>query len=325
MSGVPSAIPLADASASVDVRDVVFDYPSGRALDGVSFRVARGAICALVGPNGAGKTTLLACIAALRAPFSGTIVVDGVDTVESPRECHARLGYLCDFFGLYEQLTVRQCLAHAAAMRDVPAARLGTAIDDAIARLELHEHADARAGALSRGWRQRLGIAQAIIHEPSVLLLDEPASGLDPEARHGLAALMRRLRDDGMTLVVSSHILAELEDYSTEMLILRAGRIVDQQTLDASSSAGVRLRVRLHRPDAGLRAALDRYDVSELSIDADGAHFAFTGDDAQRAALLAGLVGAGMPVCAFGEVAESMQDAYLARLAEDRRSQRGDR
>lgn len=320
-----SEAPRAGTSAAVEVRDVVFDYPSGRALDGVSFRVERGAICALVGPNGAGKTTLLACIAALRAPFSGAIVVDGIDAVESPRECHARLGYLCDFFGLYEQLSVRQCLAHAAAMRAVPAARLDAAVDEAIARLELDEHADTRAGALSRGWRQRLGIAQAIIHRPSVLLLDEPASGLDPEARHGLAALMRRLRDDGMTLMVSSHILAELEDYTTEMLILRAGRIVDQRALAGAPGAGVRLRVRLHRPDAGLRAALDRADVSALSIDADGARFVFAGGAAERAALLARLVDAELPVCAFGEDAESMQDAYLARLAKDRRSQESQR
>ncbi len=313
------------SSRVVAVRDLVFDYPSGRALDGVTFGVERGAICALVGPNGAGKTTLLACIAALRAPFSGTVAVDGVDAIESPRECHARLGYLSDFFGLYEQLNVRQCLAHAAAMREVPAARLAAAVDEAIARLDLHDYADARAGALSRGWRQRLGIAQAIIHQPSVLLLDEPASGLDPEARHALATLMRRLRDDGMTLMVSSHILAELEDYSTEMLILRAGRIVEQRALDAARGGRARLHVRLHRPEAGLRAALERDGVSELAIEGDGARFAFAGDDAGRAALLAHLVDAGMPVCAFGEDAESMQDAYLARLAEDRGTEGGAR
>ena len=187
-----------------------FEYPGVRALDDVTFSLARGSVTALVGPNGAGKSTLLRCMAGLDAPVVGAIRIDGVDVLESPREAHRKLGYLSDFFGVYAALTVRQCLAHAAAIhgdRDAP-----LDVERTAARLGLADRLDAAAGTLSRGLRQRLAIGQAIIHSPRLLLLDEPAAGLDPEARAALAALFRDLRSDGMTLVVSSHILSELEE-----------------------------------------------------------------------------------------------------------------
>jgi ABC-2 type transport system ATP-binding protein len=151
-----------------------------------------------------------------------------------------------------------------------------------------------------------------------VLLLDEPASGLDPEARHALAQLMLRLRAEGISLMVSSHILSELEDYSSDMLILREGRIVEQRMLERPGAGRTRMMVRLSAPDAGLRAVLEHPRVSALAIDGGTARFTFSGDDAQRHALLRDLVEADLAVCAFGEESVSMQDAYLARLAADR-------
>jgi ABC-2 type transport system ATP-binding protein len=303
----------------IGVRDLTFDYPGTRALHRVSFDLAAGSITALVGPNGAGKTTLLRCLAALEEPLAGELRVDGVDAIAAPREVHRRLGYLSDFFGLYDELTVEQCLRHAAAIRGVPAARERTEARDAAARLGLGDRLDARAGALSRGLRQRLAIAQAIVHRPRVLLLDEPASGLDPEARHALATLFVRLRDEGMTLLVSSHILAELDAYSTHLLVLRQGRIVSHEPLGGAAvraTARVTVAVALASPFPGLAALLSGL-AGATAIRCEGLAATLelpAGAEAQHRALRA-LLDAGAPVCAFGPEHRSLEDAYLATVA----------
>src|SRR5690606_31914263 len=146
--------------------------------------------------------------------------IDGLDTRDAPRAVHARLGYLPDFFGLYDALNVRRCLYYAARAHGITAGAATGAVEAAAARVGLSDRMEQAAGALSRGLRQRLAIAQALVHRPAVLLLDEPAAGLDPQARRDLSQLLLSLKTDGMTLVVSSHILAELEDYSDRMIIV---------------------------------------------------------------------------------------------------------
>ena len=290
------------------VEGLRFEYPAVRALEDVSFALERGSVTALVGPNGAGKSTLLRCMAGLETPVLGAISIDGIDVLDAPREAHRRLGYLSDFFGVYEALTVRQCLAHAAAIhRDaVPGD-----VERTAARLGLADRLDVAAGTLSRGLRQRLAIGQAIIHAPRLLLLDEPAAGLDPEARASLAALFRDLRASGMTLVVSSHILAELEEYSTHMLVLRAGRIVEHRALEAPTATR-RLRVRLASADGRLATRLAATaGITELESHADEATFDWSGDIAAQAALLRELVAEGFAVASLEEERASLQDSYL--------------
>ncbi len=310
--------PGTGGTAVVAVRDLVYDYPTARALFGVSFDIAPGSITALVGPNGAGKTTLMRCLAALERPYSGTVTVDGLDVEEHPRQVHERMGFLQDFFGLYDDLTVRRCLDYHAAARSVPAAERREAVTRSAQRLGLSDRLEQRAGTLSRGLRQRLAIAQAIIHRPRLLLLDEPASGLDPEARQELSRLLLVLQAEGMTLVVSSHILAELEDYSTHMMIMHEGRITEHSAIGDMAETAMRMRVVLAAPHDGLQAALEgRPGLSTVTVDERGASFAFTGDDAARANLLRALVEAGVPVAAFHPEQRSMQDVYLERLRRD--------
>ncbi len=299
------------------VESLRFEYPGVRALDDVSFALAPGTVTALVGPNGAGKSTLLRCMAGLETPVAGRILIDQVDVLDAPRAAHRRLGYLSDFFGIYGALTVRQCLAHAAAIHQD--ANASGDVERTAARLGLADRLDDGAGSLSRGLRQRLAIGQAIIHAPRLLLLDEPAAGLDPEARAALAVLFRELQAAGMTLVVSSHILAELEEYSTHMLVLRAGRIVEQREVGAGSGGGVparRLRVRLAVPDARLAARLAAVSgVSALEAHEAEAAFDFGGDLGQQAALVRELVGEGFAVASVEEARASLQDSYLRTVA----------
>lgn len=308
------------STAVVQVRDLVYDYPTARALFGVSFDIEPGSITALVGPNGAGKTTLLRCLAALETPYSGSVFVDGMNVEEHPRDIHKRLGFLQDFFGLYDDLTVRQCLDHHAAAHHVPWVERPAAVEQSAERLGLADRLDHKAGALSRGLRQRLAVAQAIIHRPNLLLLDEPASGLDPEARQDLSRLLVTLRDEGMTLVVSSHILAELQDYSTHMMIMQDGRLTENSAIGAYEQPGAdRLRVVLGEAHDGLVGALaGAPGVSAVSVDGATASFDFDGDDAARASLLRALVEAGLPVTAFHGEQRSMQDVYLDRLKKER-------
>jgi ABC-2 type transport system ATP-binding protein len=307
-------------TAVVQVRDLVYDYPTARALFGISFDIEPGSITALVGPNGAGKTTLLRCLAALETPYSGSVFVDGLDVEDHPRDVHKRMGFLQDFFGLYDELSVRQCLDHHAAAHGVPWVERPAAVEQSAERLGLADRQGQKAGALSRGLRQRLAIAQAIIHRPNLLLLDEPASGLDPEARQELSSLLVTLRDEGMTLVVSSHILAELQDYSTHMMIMQDGRLTENSAIGEYEQPGaVRLRVVLGEAHDGLADALEgAFGVSAVSLDGAAASFDFAGDDAARAGLLRGLIEAGLPVTAFQGEQRSMQDVYLDRLKKDR-------
>jgi len=304
----------------IRVEDLVFDYPGFRALDGVSFSVEPHSITALVGPNGAGKTTLLNCMAGLALPAAGRVLLDDIDVHRVPREAHAHMGYLADFFGLYAELTVRRCLDYRARAQGIASEGRAAAVQLAAERLGLADRLEQRAGELSRGLRQRLAIAQAIVHEPAVILLDEPASGLDPEARFGLAAVLRALRDEGMTLVVSSHILAELDDYSTHLLVLEQGRVLEHRALDGAvaQDGARRFELILAEPRGDLAAVLAAAGADNVRIEGATAHFDAIGGGAAQVALLRRLIEAGLPVASFAAARSDLQDAYLTLLKDSR-------
>lgn len=296
----------------ITVENLVFEYPGKRALDNVTFIIPEGSITALVGPNGAGKTTLLRCIAALDEPFSGTITVAGVQVQEHPRRVHKELGYLSDFFGLYNDLSVRQCLFFSARLHQLSPKKAAEQARWAADMLELTPYLSHKAGMLSRGWRQRLGIAQAIIHNPKLLLLDEPASGLDPEARVSLSHLFRTLRNQGITLVVSSHILAELEDYCTDMLILREGKVLEHRTQVASQQEKHMVEI-LFLEDASTHTALLVHNhITHVSCQGNRATFQFAGDASAQHALLKTLIERGAKVHSFSVKSLRLQDVYMS-------------
>lgn len=304
------------------VENLDYAYPTHRALRGVSFRLHQGSITALVGPNGAGKTTLMQTLVGLLEPLAGRVLFEDRDVHAHPQWAHRQMGYLPDFFGLYEDLTVQQHLQTAAASQGVPEAECAAQVADSAARLGLSERLGMRASDLSRGLRQRLAIARAIIHKPRFLVLDEPASGLDPDARLKLSILFRQLRDEGMTLLVSSHILAELEDYATHMLIIREGRLVGDEQVDPDHGSAreqerqVRLVLRFlggtAQAEGWLRA---RSDLEVLSPERDAVVCRFTGAEVAQAALLRDLAAADLGLLACREERPRLQDHYLASAA----------
>lgn len=303
----------------IDVHDLVYEYPSVRALKGVSLHVAPETITALVGPNGAGKTTLLRCLAALEDPYSGSVKVGGHDTRSDPRAIHALLGYLPDFFGLYDALSVRRALTYTARSRGIAPALAAAAVEKAASRVGLLDRLDGKAGDLSRGLRQRLAIGQAIVHEPKVLLLDEPAAGLDPQSRRDLSALLVTLKETGMTLVVSSHILAELEDYCSEMIIIEDGLIVGGQAIKVKDVARPRYILEIATARSDLRDFLDARPGVDV-IEADDYHALITHprNAASRARLLRDLLSAGFEVSSFGETTRALEDAYFSQVGQGR-------
>jgi ABC-2 type transport system ATP-binding protein len=302
----------------IRVEHLIFDYPGHRALDDVSFDIAPGTITALVGPNGAGKSTLMRVCSGLDRPFAGRVRLQDLDVHESPREAHRRMGYLSDFFGLYDEMTVRQCLEYRAAAQGVSKQKQCEAVDLAAARMELTDRLGQRAGELSRGLRQRLAIAQATIHNPIFVMLDEPASGLDPEARIGLATALKTLCAEGMTIIVSSHILAELDDYSTHILMIRDGRIIEHAPLSAMESAAAShatIAIELAAPDPRLPEILNGVPgIVVERVDQRSAVLSTNGGTTTRQALLKGLIDAGLPVVTFSAEKPRLQDAYLARM-----------
>ena len=304
--------------SAIEVSNLLFDYPGVRALDDVSFTVAAGSVTALVGPNGAGKTTLLRCLAGLELPMAGSIEVAGVNVLEAPRAVHKCIGYLSDFYGLYDALTVRQCFAHAAAAHGVNESGLNAAIDRTAERLGLSDLVTRRASDLSRGQRQRVAIGQALIHDPQVLMLDEPASGLDPEARHGLALLFRRLSGEGTTLLVSSHILAELDEYSTHMLVMRNGRILEAKVIGGAPANARRLRVEFAHAVTDLAVALGAIPgLRVLESNPRNALIAVADDNEAQSGALRSLVLAGLAVSSFASERENLNESYLRTVAAD--------
>ncbi|BCW89248.1 Vitamin B12 import ATP-binding protein BtuD [Alphaproteobacteria bacterium SO-S41] len=294
----------------IEVQNLVYEYPTKRALDGVSLRIEAGTITALVGPNGAGKTTLMRCIAALEMPYSGRVLIDGRDTREEPRRIHEDLSFLPDFFGLYDQLSVARCLTFAARAHGLTGRRVAQAVEKAAARVGLTERMSQKAAELSRGLRQRLAIGQAIVHEPKVILLDEPASGLDPDARRSLSELFLELKASGITLIVSSHILSELEDYSSSMLIVQDGKLVSGQAVSLTVDRTA-YTIELEAPAAGFADFLLKLPGVRSAVDqGKGTQIVLDGP-AHRTPVIRAVLDHNYPLVGFSEVKRTLEQTYL--------------
>ena len=301
----------------VVARGVTRRFGTVDALRGLDLEVPYGQVTALVGPNGAGKTTLLLILATLLRPDLGEVRVAGLDPVADPSGVRARMGWMPDVFGVYDQLRVAEYLAFFAAAYRLDKARAAERTADVLALTHLAEYADRPVHVLSRGQKQRLALGRALLHEPQVLLLDEPASGLDPRSRIELRDLLRGLAAGGAAVLVSSHILTELEEIADRVVFVADGRTVGEHAVDdLASSDGVSWRVRAIDADA-LLEALVRRGVMPAATGGAGTELPPMTEE-QAADLLAGLVADGVRVVAFGPVGSYLESAYMA-LTEDRR------
>jgi ABC-2 type transport system ATP-binding protein len=230
-------------SAVINITGLRKEFDDLVAVQGLDLSISAGEIYGLIGPNGAGKTTSIRMACGLLEPTQGYVTVMDVDVHHDPEGAQQFIGYLSDFFTVYDDLKVWEYLDFFAHAYKMPEAGIPARIDEVIRQVELEVKRDAMIRGLSRGMKQRLGIARAIIHKPLVLLLDEPASGLDPKARMDLRNLLRSLRDEGTTILISSHILTELEGFCTSIGLMEKGQMIRSGTIAAISAAETPLRV----------------------------------------------------------------------------------
>ena len=314
-----------DADAGIEVTGVKRTFGSVLAVDHIDLQARPGEVTALVGPNGAGKTTLLLMLATLLTPDDGSIRIAGLDPVAEPRQVRATIGWMPDAFGTWDALTVREVLETVGAAYRMAPGSAHTRAAELLELVHLGDLADRPARVLSRGQKQRLGLARALIHHPSVLLLDEPASGLDPRSRIELRDVLRSLAASGATLLVSSHILTELQEIADRAVIVARGRSVAVQDLSSDSGSGgdtglesghrvSHWRITSLDPPR-LMAALAHHGVATQPL-TDAVDVEVAGDVA-ASELLAQLVGDGIPITAFAPSYGALETAYLA-ATEDR-------
>ena len=316
-----------------------------RALDGVDLEARAGAVTALVGPNGSGKTTLLLILAGLLVPDAGQVRVGGFDPVTQGQSARARTGWMPDAFGTWDSLTAREVLQTFAAAYLLPRERAAARAAELLETVHLTEFADRPASVLSRGQKQRLGLARALVHDPDVLLLDEPASGLDPRSRVDLRILLRLLASQGKTVLVSSHVLTELDEMADDAIFLSRGRTVSAGKVATAQAALRTWRLRSLSlatlltwlgavgatwlpdddavvrgpgmasagPPGGLTGGVDG-----PGSDGPGGVLLQVDGEVGAAALLRDAVAAGVPVTSLAPAGGALEQAYLA-LEEERR------
>jgi len=285
----------------IRVQHVSHWFGKMQVLRDVSMDIPQGEIFGFIGPNGAGKTTTIRMMATLLEPDDGRVLVDGIDVVDAPSEVRKVLGFMPDSFGVYDRITVQEYLEFFAAAHGIGLGQRSKTIEAVMELTELGGLRDRLVAAMSKGMKQRLAIARTLLHDPKVLILDEPANGLDPRARIEMRTLIEELQRLGKTILLSSHILTELSDMCTSVAILERGRIVAAGSVDAigrglTPDRGV--KIRLLAPPEDIEARLGKGpSVLGVERDPDGSfRVKYSGGDEALAEIVAFAVKDGLRV-----------------------------
>jgi ABC-2 type transport system ATP-binding protein len=305
----------------INIQHIYKRYRSVHALEDLSLEIPQGAIYGLIGPNGAGKTTLLRILGALIPPTTGQVWFGNEEVTQSPSTIQRKVGYMPDFFGVYPDLTSEEYLEFYAGIHGIARRKRSNVVSDLLELVDLTPKREALVETLSRGMQQRLCLARALIHDPDVLLLDEPASGLDPRARVEFRELLRTLHGMGKTIVISSHILLELAEMCSDIAIIRAGQLVmagnvDQVTHSLGGGNQVEVRV-LERATDAKQLLKEMPEISNLmneNDDGDVIHAEFSGDYQALHRILAELMAHEIPVVSFAprRAVDRLEEVYMS-------------
>jgi ABC-2 type transport system ATP-binding protein len=307
---------MADADAVLDVRQVSRRFGSLMAVNGLSFTLGRGQICGFVGPNGAGKTTTMRILATLDLPDAGDALVEGCSVLADPRGVRRRVGFMADQFQPYPNLDVEQYLDFFARAYGLRGDERRRRVRDLAGFCGLDTFLDRPVTGLSKGMGQRLHLAKTLLHDPVLLVLDEPTAGLDPHARIEFRELVLALAQRGKSVLVSSHILAELAEVCDGVLVIERGQRVVAGTIEevGRDLRGSLLKVMwrvLAEAERAERFLIVQPHVQEVARDALRLRFGFTGDEAALAALLARAAGEGLPLVESRLEEAGLEDIFL--------------
>ena len=285
------------------------------AVDALNLRIPAGSLFGLIGPNGAGKTTTIRMLAGLLDPSSGEIFINGSSTNDGWNVVRQQIGYMPDFFGVYEDMLVWEYLDFFARCYDLPSQRRDQVINELLDLVDLSDKREAYVQSLSRGMRQRLCLAHTLVHDPAVLLLDEPASGLDPRARVEMRELLRELGAMGKTVVVSSHILAELAELCDSIGIIERGQLITSGTVEEVSrqaTQGRTIQIKTLSEVEAVQNILKKHPGVGQIYPINGLlEIEYAGDDVATADLLKVLITAGIRVISFTETSSDLEDIFL--------------
>jgi len=315
-----SALQVDRSDFIIETRDLHKRYGKLHAVNDLNLKVPRGAVFGFVGPNGAGKTSTMRILTTLMLPTSGEAFVSGFSALKEPREVRRSIGYMPDFFGVYDDMKVWEYLDFFAACYEIPDSERPGLINDLLELVDLSHRRDDMVDKLSRGMKQRLCLARTLAHDPDVLILDEPASGLDPRARVEIRSLLVELAKMGKTIFFSSHILADVAEICTDIGIIEAGQIVMQGPIDE-----IRRQIMPHRQI--IITLLDRVEDAKAALltipgiegisdlkDEGGKkriQVTFSGEESGISELLPALTSKGIPVVNFAEQTQDLETVFM--------------
>jgi len=300
---------------SLEVRRITKRFGSFTAVDQVSFAVGRGEVCGFIGPNGAGKTTTMRICSTLDLPDDGDVLIGGHSVIDEPRLARRRLGFMPDSFGAYSATTVSEYLDFFARAYGLVGEQRVRTIAEVMEFTALGPLAQKLTSSLSKGMKQRMCLAKTLLHDPALLILDEPASGLDPRARIELRELVRALAEMGKAVLISSHILSELAEICDTVAVIEAGRLVaygrvEEVTQGICTTAEMWLRC-LAPTERVERFLAERHDVGRVRRDGRGLALEFRGDDSGAAELVVALVRAELRPVEFAPRETDLEDVFL--------------
>lgn len=299
----------------LEIKELVKRYGNFTAVNGLNLSVTDGSIFGFVGPNGAGKTTTMKIMSGLLSATSGSVQIGGMDVTGQPAKLREHIGYMPDFFGVYDNLKVSEYMDFYAGTYYIPYGERPALIDSLLEIVDLTDKKNDYVDSLSRGMKQRLCLARSLVHDPELLILDEPASGLDPRARIEMKEILKQLQVMGKTIIISSHILPELAEMCTEVGIIDKGKITAQGSVQEILLQLTKHRVIvvkvLEKMEGLFELLKEQPMVKNLLEETGQAEFEFVGDDKELSHLLKEMVAKEIPVVSFKEKEGNLEEIFM--------------
>lgn len=299
----------------LEIKDLVKNYGKFTAVDCLTLSVGKGAICGFVGPNGAGKTTTMRIMSGLLNATSGNVIIDGVDVTKNPRALREKIGYMPDFFGVYDNLKVTEYMDFYAGAYGIAYKDRAPIIDNLLEIVDLSHKKDSYVDSLSRGMKQRLCLARSLVHDPELLILDEPASGLDPRARVEMKEVLKQLQEMGKTIIISSHILPELAEMCTEVCIINHGKLAAQGSVQEIMQKLSQKRIihiePLREMERMIQILKEQPMIRSIVENTKDVELDFTGTNEELSDVLKQLILADIPLLSFKEKEGNLEEVFM--------------